>query len=94
MAFQHPQLAQVLEYRFKDNPNFNKGITTVSGTLTFFHPAIGSYPTDAELTQWVQEFEALSTDHQAKNPRAAKLKRLQGSNSIAALRQFIEEELL
>ena len=94
MPFQHPQLGNILSYKFANNPHIGKGMTTRNGVLIDLHPDIGPFPTDAELDQWVKEYESLPVDHAEKNPRAAKLKRLQGSNSIAALRQFIEEELL
>lgn len=94
--FKNANLAKVLEFKFKDNPNFSKGISTRRGELTEFPPDIGPFPTDSQLQQWVNEWEALPPDDVRKDPEKAHQKAraqlktdIQGATSIAALKALL-----
>ena len=96
MGFEHPQLANMLEWKFGSHPQFGKGISTKNGQLVDFAQELGSRPTDAELTQWMQQYLALPAE--ARDPVAKELARkrskLAAMTTVAGLKQFILEELL
>jgi len=91
MAFQHDLLATALEYKFHNNPNYGKGIATKGGVLIRFHPDIGTWPTEAEQEQYVNEWVALPSDHPAKDLKADQRKRVAAANSVPELREILLE---
>ena len=95
MSYQNDNLAPALGYHFMGNPDVGKGLSTEGGRLTEFHPDLGPPPTDSELESWVAIYDALPADHPFKDPRAARIKRFRAlPNTLNAVKQFIEEELL
>lgn len=91
MDFTHPQLIEALVWKFPNNVR----ISVTNKHLTEFEVPGQPFPTDAELDQWVREYEALPSDDKAKDLKAAKIKRLHSIPGLnPQLVAFIEEELL
>jgi len=84
-------LARVLEWKFGNNPDFGKGISIRNDELVGFHPDIAPWPTDAQLAQWTQEFEALPNDDKAKDPKADLAKRIRALSIDTGLKQVLLE---
>ena len=61
MAYQHPQLALAIGWKFNDQP----GMRTSSGCLTGWPTE--PWPTDAELAQYVTEYLDYKASTQAKD---------------------------
>lgn len=85
MAIQHSNMGTVLGWKH----NHQSGMSTKDGVIIEFP---GGIPTDIEVQQWIDEYEAL-TDLE-KNPRLKRKDRLSKITTVLGLRQFIEEELL
>lgn len=85
MAFSHPQLHQVLSWK---QPG--REWSLVNGRIETYK---GERPTDTQLQQWIDEYEALPPDSKEKDPRRNRIKRLREVTNLPELKILIEELL-
>lgn len=63
MAYQHPQLAYAIGWKFNHEP----GMSTSDGYLTNWPATLGAWPSDAQQGAWVTEYEAYLASAQCKD---------------------------
>ena len=63
MAYEHSRLAAAIGRKFNHEP----GMSTSNGCLTQWPAILGTWPTDAQLAQWVAEYEAYLASAQCKD---------------------------
>lgn len=85
MSFQHRTLARALGWKFNHQP----GMETSDGMLTAW-PTM-PWPTDAQLAQWVADYEALPMDDPAKDRRASLKARIRQATTLADLKLVLED---
>lgn len=86
MAISHPELGVLLGWKHAHA----KGIRTSDGWLTDWPDALGAWPSDALLQQWIDEWEALPADDATKYPRAAFEKKVDDCRTLDELKEIVK----
>ena len=81
MAYQYRRLGAVLGWKFNDEP----GLTTADGWLTGWPDTLGPSPTDAQLAQWVTEYETYLASAQCKDDELMRFLATNGGKAVKAV---------
>lgn len=86
MTYTHPLLSQAIDAHFNGKPP--EGIRTANGSLSAWTAT--NPPTDAELAQWVVEYQARPETDALKNPRKAMELAIDACTSIDDMKMILK----